>query len=207
MNTQIINAELQQALRKCLPFVRRHAIISGGDGSLTYAFAVRALADADARHQEEAAVKNIVTAEQQHERWLQDAISATLVCSRAYGYSYARKILNRFGVKNVRAATTEQLPLIERLMKMSPSDLSFYDYTVKYSKLADGLRKSSPSLAFEAGRRLGKTLINGQEAKQQAAAAVRPSYTPAAPPAKGCDCEVCTQYSLNLTNLTNFYKD
>ena len=63
MNTNIINAELALALRKCLPFVRRHAIISGGDGSLTYAFAVRALADADARQQEGAAVKRIVEVE------------------------------------------------------------------------------------------------------------------------------------------------
>lgn len=63
MNTQIINAELVLALRKCLPFVKRHAIISGGDGSLTYSFAVRALADADARQREQEAVKNIAEAE------------------------------------------------------------------------------------------------------------------------------------------------
>ena len=70
MNNAILNAELALALRKCLPFVRRHAIISGGDGSLTYAFAVRALADADARQQEEQRVKNIVNARTaEHKGW------------------------------------------------------------------------------------------------------------------------------------------
>jgi len=95
MNTQIINAELQQALRQCLPFVRRHAIVSGGDGSLTYAFALRALADADARQQEEQRVKNIVEAERARECELQRAVNATIDHTKAFGHKSARAILDR----------------------------------------------------------------------------------------------------------------
>lgn len=107
MNNGILNAELALAVRKCLPFVKRHAIISGGDGSVTYAFAVRALADYDARQNELQAVKNI---------------------------------------------------------------------------------------------------IHAREAMEQAARAVRPGegYLPAAPPAKNCTCDTCTQYR---RSSLNFYKD
>lgn len=84
MNTQIINAELVLALRKCLPFVKRHAIISGGDGSLTYSFAVRALADADARQREQEAVKNIAEAEYQRQRYFAvSAADAKIAAARA----------------------------------------------------------------------------------------------------------------------------
>lgn len=125
MNTQIINAELALALRKCLPFVRRHAIISGGDGSLTYAFAVRALADADARQREEAAVKNIVQAESRNYR---------------------------------------------------PGERRFT------------IRTRYPTAGW----------ISGDEAMKQAARAVRPGegYLPAAPPAKGCNCDTCAEARL-----------
>lgn len=143
MNTQIINAELALALRKCLPFVRRHAIISGGDGSLTYAFAVRALADADARQREQEAVKNIVAAEQ------------------------ARV---RIGHPSLSAEDRERL----------------YPRTYKLH-----------------GSRIG-----GAEAFTQAARAVRPGegYLPAAPPAKGCDCDVCTRSRLAGSVFRNFNK-
>lgn len=129
MNTQIINAELVLALRKCLPFVKRHAIISGGDGSLTYSFAVRALADADARQREQEAVKNIVTAE-------------------------AEELRDSFN------------------------------------------RNRSPA-----------EQISGTDAFAQAARAVRPGegYLPAAPPAKNCTCDTCTQY--RIRDLNKFYTD
>lgn len=63
MNDSAIRKELVHALRQCLPFVRKHAIVSGGDGSLTYNYALRALVDAEARIAEEDRVKRIVEAE------------------------------------------------------------------------------------------------------------------------------------------------
>lgn len=132
MNTQIINTELALALRKCLPFVRRHAIISGGDGAVTYAFAMRALADADARQQEEAAVKNIVEAEQ---------------ARRAVIYPSYRGSVLFAGANAARDA---------------------------------------------------RLAISAADARNKAARAVRPSegYLPAAPPARGCDCDTCTEARL-----------
>lgn len=133
MNNGILNAELALAVRKCLPFVKRHAIISGGDGSVTYAFAVRALADYDARRVQEEAVKNIVRSE------------------------YGRRIV---------------------------------EHTDEYYN----------------GRDRNRPLPSGDEAMKQAARAVRPGegYLPAAPPAKNCTCDTCTQYR---RSSLNFYKD
>lgn len=179
MNTQIINAELQQALRKCLPFVHRHAIISGGDGSLTYAFALRALADADARQQEEQRVKNIIEAKRARMRALQRAVDATLAHARAYSARETRKVLDRFGVRNVRAARPDQYAAIERAMQLPPAD-------------------SPATKMFVAARFPTTGWISGDEAMKQAARAVRPGegYLPAAPPAKGCNCDVCTEARL-----------
>lgn len=145
MNNGILNAELALAVRKCLPFVRRHAIISGGDGSVTYAFAVRALADYDARRVQEEAVKNIVTAEQQRRGW--------------------RDLFERFAV---RGSVAYKITM--------PTD--------------EALRAD----------------ISGTDAFTQAARAVRPGegYLPAAPPAKNCTCDTCTQYR---RSSLNFYKD
>lgn len=127
MNTNIINAELALAVRKCLPFVKRHAIISGGDGSVTYAFAVRALADYDARRVQEEAVKNILAEES------------------------------------------------TRFVRLRMPSLAIY---------ADALRPGAK--------------ISGTDAFTQAARAVRPGegYLPAAPPAKGCNCDTCTEARL-----------
>lgn len=60
MNNAILNAELALAVRKCLPFVLEHAVLSGGEGSATYAFSLRALADYDARRAREEAAQHPV---------------------------------------------------------------------------------------------------------------------------------------------------
>lgn len=192
MNTNVINAELALALRKCLPFVKRHAIISSGDGSLTYAFAVRALADADARQQEFERVKRIVEAEQARDPGYTDeqrdeAAAATVACSKAFGYKYARSVLDYVGVRNVGSAEKSQMTRITRLMKMSPST---------FAKVVEAQRADA---------------INAADAKMQAARAVRPmppspvgGYAPATPPAKNCTCDTCTRYR---RSTSNFYKD
>lgn len=197
MNNAILNVELALALRKCLPFVRRHAIISG-DGSLTYAFALRALADYDARRVQTEAVKNVVEAAQARERALRRAVSATIEHSKAFGYKSARAILDRFGVRYVRAAPASMHAGIERAMNMSPSDWA----------LADEKGVSPIQLPTDKALRADITADywrnrpapNGYEAKLQAARAVRPGegYLPAAPPAKGCDCDICTEVRLKF---------
>lgn len=148
MNTNIINAELQQALRKCLPFVRKHAIISGGDGSLTYAFAVRALGDADARQREQEAVTRIIEAEKANAE-----------------YQRNRKLVVRGSV----------------IVPGGPNDF----------------RYEFPNRPVVPRR---DAVFSGTEAKIQAARAIRPGegYLPAAPPAKGCDCDVCTEVRLKF---------
>lgn len=89
MNNAILNAELALAVRKCLPFVRKHAIVSGGDGSITYAFAVRTLADYDARRVQEQAVKNVAEAEYQRQRYFAaSAADAKIKAARAVRTDY-----------------------------------------------------------------------------------------------------------------------
>lgn len=197
MNTNIINAELALALRKCLPFVRKHAIVSGGDGSRTYAFAMRALADAETRQREQEAVKNIVAAEQAQARALQRVVAATLDHAHAFGAVSARKVLDRFGVRNVKAARPEQHAGIERAMNMSPSDLALAD-----EKGISPFNTRFPTAGW----------ISGQEAKNKAARAVRPmppspvgGYAPATPPAKNCTCDTCTRYRRGETEGAIFF--
>lgn len=174
MNTQIINAELALALRKCLPFVRRHAIISGGDGALTYTFAVRALADADARQQEEQRVKNIVEAEANRRK----PMTATEVLGRQWPSLAIFADALRPGAK------------IVGIDRGQPGG----DKTVFAALDSDGYLHTQEYY----DRNRNRPLPSGQEALNQAARAVRPGegYLPAAPPAKGCNCDICTEARL-----------
>lgn len=145
MNTQVINAELVQALRKCLPFVAKHARMSGGDGSITHAYALRVLCDVDAA----VAARNVADAGR--ERQIAKSVNFAVERGREDGYLH----VTAFRYEDMAPRTTA-------------------------TARADS--------------------INAADAKMQAARAVRPAGTLQAAwiegvrPAKGCDCDICTQY-------------
>lgn len=202
MNTQIINAELLLALRKCLPFVKRHAIISGGDGSLTYSFAVRALADADARQREQEAVKNIAEAERKRQIDAACTFTVTKAMARANEareaeVSYWR---NRYPPP---ARTVREIARAHGYEGKLP--LSYIPTTTSaeppfpWSAWRRSMRRSgfTEEQIARAQRRIEGSRAAGERSLKALA------RDKAHDLAKRCDCDICRA----IRRTSNFYKD
>ena len=189
MNTQTINTELVLALRKCLPALNR-------DWPRTRAFALRVLADADARQREEQRVKNIVEAEAKRDSFYRN--------QAPLDESTFMSLTSRTDAQALRAAHDAQrrggtpAPFPWGAWRRQMVRSGFNDQQIEKAERKLRIDQSARTRSLKAFAR--EDAISAADAKMQAARAVRPvawpneGYLPAAPPAKGCTCDVCTQF-------------